>query len=560
MMHQIKQMTTTWMPEVLLIGGGLLLRLWFALLPLETLLTLLEDDAWMVAAIARHWALGHGITADGVNPTNGFQPLYPLTLGTLPYLLAPDNLAFGFRANLLLCALLNTLALLPLYGLLRGFAARPIALAGLAIVALNPLLVRVSVNAMETSLAFLLLLLFWWYALVRPPATLNDAAVLGVLAALVGLARLDTLIAVALVGVWLLWRELRQRRVPLLSLTTLLFAAPLLVPYFVRNLVGFGSLMPSSGRAVAYMHSYRESFAFSSGLQLVAYQPAFDLTWAPAWLLLPGMLVLVWLFWLLPPAQRWRIAPLPLYVLALTFYYSYLQQQGRPRYYIGAAAVVVLLLCAALHTLAERMPQVRRAVPVWVAGAVAVVAVLLNTTLFAFHMTHAAQAPYQAQPAMYQAALWIRAHLPHDAVLAAQNSGIFQYYSGHVVINADGKLNHEIIPALETRTLDVYLRYKGVTHIVDLEGVGRYVEFYSSAMSEAPTHPERSALETLQVYARLAAAKLGIGAPVHLDERVPTRITQPFESMTAEVQTFPLPNDPQQAVVIYWLEEHFGLR
>ena len=99
--------TKRYWPEIALVSLGMLLRLAFASLPLQTLLLLLEDDAWMVTAIARHWALGHGITADGLNPTNGFHPLYPLTLGALPYLLRPDDLDFGFRANLLICALLN---------------------------------------------------------------------------------------------------------------------------------------------------------------------------------------------------------------------------------------------------------------------------------------------------------------------------------------------------------------------------------------------------------------------------------------------------------------------
>src|SRR5689334_646588 len=42
---------------------GMVLRLAFALLPLSIHLIVLEDDAWMVTAIARNLALGHGITA-----------------------------------------------------------------------------------------------------------------------------------------------------------------------------------------------------------------------------------------------------------------------------------------------------------------------------------------------------------------------------------------------------------------------------------------------------------------------------------------------------------------
>jgi len=211
---------------------GLALRLAFALLPRHAFFLLLEDDAWMIAAIARHFALGHGITADGLNPTNGFHPLYPLTIGSFPYLLAPDHLDAGFRANLLLCALLGSLALLPFYGLVRAFASRPVALAGLAVLALNPFLVRVSVNAMETSLALLLLLTLWWYALVVKPQGRAGHIAMGILAGLAVLARLDALIAAGMLGLVLLGHELRQRRVPWRSLEFGGTVAAVLAPYF----------------------------------------------------------------------------------------------------------------------------------------------------------------------------------------------------------------------------------------------------------------------------------------------------------------------------------------
>lgn len=559
--------------------AGLALRLAFALLPLQTLLALLEDDAWMVAAIARHWALGHGVTADGLTPTNGFHPLYPLTLGAIPYLVTPD-LDFGFRANLLICALLSALALVPAYGLLRIVARRPMALAGLAVLSINPLLTRVTVNSMETSLALLLLLTLWWYWLARPPATPRAAAVLGVLAALAGLARLDTLLAGALLGVPLLSRELRARRFPALSLTYAAVAGALVLPYFARNLLVFGSLSPSSGRALSYLHSYRESFVFGSGLQLIAYQPAIDMGWASPAVLATATLLVVALYLTLPRPSRERLLPLAAYALILTFYYSYMQQDGKPRYYVGVGVVLTLVLTGWLdHWLAAgRLPAPGSAgeaslpvaaAPAQGAGApsarsrlvgpaLAAAAIVLNAALFAGYVLEVTRAPYLAQPAMYQAALWIDANLPPEARIGAQNSGIQQYYSGRVVLNFDGKLNHEIIPVLARRELDVYLRSRGIEYIVDLPEVSDYVEFYSASLSDAEPHPEISSLEKLRIYGRLIAARLGIGPPVDLPVREPRQVRVPFEDVTTVVQTFPLPNDASRAVTIYRLEPAFG--
>lgn len=553
-------------PVALLVVAGLLLRLAFALLPAQMHFMLLEDDAWMVTAIARHWALGHGITADGVSPTNGFHPLYPLTLGALPYLLRPDDLDSGFRANVIITALLNTLALLPLSGLLHLVARRSVALAGLAVVALNPFFIRVSVNAMETSLALLLLLSLWWYALAREPgrAEVTGGVILGVLAGLAGLARLDTLVAVGLLGLVLAWREVMERRcIPIVSGSYAATAGLVLLPYFARNLLVFGNFSPSSGRALSYMHSYRESFAFTSGLQLAAYQPAIDLTWAPPWVLL---LVVAWLAGMvltIPSVQRRMLAPLLLYTVAITFYYAYLQQQGSPRYYVAVGVVVVVLVCAWADRLLGRIvdgqhtpqsPPLVARLPLLVMVGV----VVLNTGMFLSHVTTLQNAPYLAQPSMYQAARWIATNLPPEARLAAQNSGVFQYYSEHMVLNIDGKLNNEIIPVLEKRQLDNYLRSKDIAYIVDLPGVSDYIEFYSSNMSEAPAHHEMSSLGKLFTYARLVAAKLGLGAPVQLDVREPQRVLHPFEAFSTIVRVFPLPNDPSQGVTIYRLAEDFG--
>ncbi len=551
------------LPELLILLGAAVLRFGFALLPLDLLAMLLEDDAWMVAAIARHWAIGNRITADGVNPTNGFHPLYPLTLGALPYLAVPtaalEHLQAGFRVNLLICAALSTLTLLPFYAMLRHAAPRPLALAGLALLAFNPLLIQVSVNAMETSLALLLLVTLWWQLLTRPAPELSlvQAAGLGGLAGLTILARLDNALAVAYLGLWLVWQELRARQWPIRSVTFGGVAGLVLLPYFARNWLIFESLSPSSGRALAYMHSYSGSFTYTSGLQLLAYPPALDLTTAPQWMLALGILGLAGMYLTLPRAQRGMFTPLVLYSLTLALYYGYVQQQGRPRYYVTVAFVIVLLVCAWLAAQLATRPQAIRLVPV---GAAAVVAVLIgyNSLMWVRSTVATINAPYQAQPAMFAAARWMSANLPEDAVIAAQNSGIFQYYSNRLVINIDGKLNHEIVPILEQRQLDRYLHARGVEYVVDLPSVAGYIEFYSASLSDARPHRELSALEKLGIHARRFAARIGIGAPVVLPERVPERVIVPFSDVSQIVQEFPLPNDPDQAVTIYLLLPQFG--
>jgi len=57
---------------------GLVLRLALAWQPFQFQLErgALVDDAFYSLTVARHIAQGHGLSFDGLHPTNGFQPLY----------------------------------------------------------------------------------------------------------------------------------------------------------------------------------------------------------------------------------------------------------------------------------------------------------------------------------------------------------------------------------------------------------------------------------------------------------------------------------------------------
>ena len=557
------KLLSRWWPEATVLALGLVLRLWWAGLPLSTLFQVLEDDAWMVAAIARQWALGHGITADGLTPTNGFHPLYPLTLGALPFLVAPDALDGGFRANMLICAGLNALALGPWYGLLRHLVTRRVALFGLAVIALNPFWVRASVNAMETSLALLCLATLWWYAL-RPGAWTNRRGItLGVLAAVATLARLDSLLAAGWLGLWLLatwrWRNGGSWRLPTPAIAFGLTTALLLAPYFVRNVLVFGAFAPSSGRALSYLHSYRESFTFTGGVQLLAYNPAINLQWLPTPVLALLIAGLAGVVWLLRRSCAARLAPLVLYALSVAFYYSYLQQQGSPRYYGGVGFALVALLCCGLEALTQRMARRVHAVrsSAFMVGLVVLVCGLnaLETVNF-FRQQRTSRTI--GQPAMYETARWIAANLPPDAIVGAQNSGIMQYYTERVVLNFDGKLNHEIIPVLEQRRLNTYLYSKGVRYVVDLPEVAQYLEFYSNRYTDAPAHQEIGSVGKLMIYARLLAHKVGLGPTVALDVREPTAIKRRFGEDAEVIHAVPLPNDASRAVTVFRLLPGFG--
>jgi hypothetical protein len=578
-MIQTKTTTLTLRQAALILAlVGLGLRLAFALLPLSIHLIVLEDDAWMVTAIARNFALGRGITADGVNPTNGFQPLYPLTLGAIPYLVAPNALDAGFTVNLMFCALLNALAAWPLWILARRFGGEVAGLIAVALFALNPLIIRASVNAMETSLG-LVLLLTLFVAFYRLDQTrVRNVLLLALLTALAVLARLDASLAFAAVTLTMVLRMLiegqqangentrgirntiltklqqpssfiifRSSLVGLYIVTTLF----LLVPYFAFNYAVSRTLGPSSGAALAYMHSFGPEYALSNGLKGFYYNSAFYLEWAGTLPLLLLPLVVLGLIVFVLRRKLFEALPLLLYIPVPLLYYGYLLQQFKARYFLGFSTVLIILLAWIGAELLHRGPNRQM-----------VLAVLSATTALILFNTFGAyrwyqkevNQPGQTQPTSYRAALWIRDNLPPNALIGAKNSGIYQYYSGHTVLNIDGKLNHEIIPAMEHRILLDYLRRR-VTYLVDREQtLAQHVMFYSEQFGDTAHHRTPTLLERITIYWKLAVNALQLGPPPDLasppDNFSPSR---PFSYAAEIVQTFVRPNDTRNPVVVYRL-------
>jgi hypothetical protein len=541
---------------------GLILRLAFALLPLQAHLILLEDDAWMVTAIARNAALGLGVTADGVNSTTGFQPLYPLTLGALPYLVAPEALDAGFTVNLAICALLGAMATLPLWLLARRFGGEAAGLIAVALYTLNPYLIRLSVNGMETSLGLLLLLTLFAAFYALDLRRIRHLLLLALLTALATLARLDASLAFVAISATLLLRAslaasgaLRVRiaaalpdigRVALYCTATLL----LLTPYFAFNYGIAGSFGPSSGAALAFMQSYRGSFYLSNGLSAFYQNSAVYLDWLPS---LAVKLVIVVAaavtLYLLIGRRLAQALPLLLFIPVPPLYYGYYLQQIRERYFVGLSAILIILIAWAGAELWRRRPQPLTAGLL----AVATVVIIALNSYEAVSFYHRMRShPELTQPTSYRAALWIRDNLPADALIGAKNSGIYQYYSGHTVLNIDGKLNHEILPAMQQRALLDYLRARGVAYLVDREEtMARHVMLYSAQFGPAPLHHTPSVGERLTIYGRMIANLFGANLPLELDDPRLFQPSRPFADAAEIVMRFERPNDTLNPVVVY---------
>jgi len=152
----------------------------------------LLDDSFYYFTIARNAADGLGLTFDGINPTNGFHPLWMLTL----LLLWPLG---GIKAGLVAGALFGAFTVLLAHRLVaRATGSSWAGTAAALCTAANPALYITWINGLETSLALLGLSLFLWYSgrPTAPEQATRRALVLGLLAGLTTLARTDYVLLV----------------------------------------------------------------------------------------------------------------------------------------------------------------------------------------------------------------------------------------------------------------------------------------------------------------------------------------------------------------------------
>src|SRR3954447_1376595 len=163
------------------------------------------EDGFYALSVARHLALGDGITADGVTSTNGFQPLWSFLCAPL-YALAGGDRILGLR----LTQLLGTLLWLAFAGILgvyaRDLARRhglrgDVAAAVAVVVALGSVSVfRLFHNGLETGL-LLVLVCAAVVVLDRGGAwTARRVVGVGLLLGAIAWARLDAVAFVAAVG------------------------------------------------------------------------------------------------------------------------------------------------------------------------------------------------------------------------------------------------------------------------------------------------------------------------------------------------------------------------
>jgi hypothetical protein len=228
--------------EAGLIILSLLFHLYVIFSPADSLVNwYTSDDAFYYFQVARNVANGQGATFDGINLTNGFHPLWMLVCIPV-FSLAKFDLFLPLRLLALISAALNTAAGILLYRLLKKYLSQGVAALTALVWVFTPSIHLVIVQrGMETSISafFLVWLLYlvnrWRDDPALPP---KKSVLLGLVAGLAILARLDNVFVVLLVGIWFVMgtASVYLRTVAVGDLA-LIFASGLL-SYYIRLRAG----------------------------------------------------------------------------------------------------------------------------------------------------------------------------------------------------------------------------------------------------------------------------------------------------------------------------------
>ncbi len=421
---------------------------------MEHALFLLWDDSFYYLEIARNIAAGRGSTFDGLQPTNGYHPLWMSVCVKLFSAGIPD--AWAPRAVLVLGLALWGGVLL---ALLRR--APPVAMAAGVLLGTQAFVLKAIANGMESTVvvvvqaAILLLALRHGETLSRPERRVARLS-LSILLACAFLARTDggllALSAIAGIG----WQARRHgwRTVARVALELGTLPALTLVSFLATNRALFGHAMQVSGEL-------KRVTPHGFGLVAVVIAVAIAAT-----LLLrpprPGAGPLSTRLWAAP----WYPAFLALHV----GYYLGFQEYPRQWYFAPDVLWLVYLAPAAVEALATRAradadPGSESRAALLATGPLLVVlgmAWLLGL--------RSAADPGFLPPRLADIAVAREADriLPADAVIGSWDAGLVGWTSRHPVVNLDGVVaSHAYLHALRTGTTAAYLRQLGVTHVLN---------------------------------------------------------------------------------------------
>jgi len=492
----------------------------FLFLPINSLLAWFQtDDAFYYFVTARNISEGLGSTFDGIALTNGYHPLWMLICVPV-FSLARFNPFLPLRIIILLQTVLNTTAGILLYRLGRRYIPRQAALVIAVIWLFVPSIYStLMIGGVESTLNGLMLIAVL-FSTTWSCQDLLDARerqkrflVTGILSGLAILARLDNAFFIALMGLWLLsrniftfsgfkvtvsktWHEILKLLVA--------YSLPLLLlvgGYLLWNFTKFDSIFPISGMVKHWWgvisgdpygtppgtlrELYYETFT-STDKNIVPFWLPYSLgqsvvEWANQILVKIGLSPLMKTLWvalglglllLIDRSFSYRaivglsLIPLSLGCITQVLYYKLSGHVAtRSWYWISEMLLTVLLIGVVLGILIRAIRDRRNEKFIaWVGSTIIIGLIMFSYVRYfqsSFLRVNQGQHPYLA------VSEWLEEETEEDAVIGIAASGSTAYFTrDRTIVNLDGLINgFEYFNRLQSDEALAYLSLIGADYI-----------------------------------------------------------------------------------------------
>lgn len=426
------------------------------------------DDAFYILSVARNIANGRGITIDGIHLTNGFQPLIGAIYAVI-FWIAGDpwtaiRMTMIFNAFVAAATVLAVAVVARRLGRARPDTRvwqRPAVIAAF-FWACSISIFHQTTNGLETALYSLTL------SLVLREYLRSDVSAwrLGVLLGVSVLARIDAAILVTILVGFDLWRGRYRFAIVEGSLAFIVS-----LPWWVYNLVYFGSLMPTSGQAerswpTVLAEQLNRLLETLNDIAVVLIYTPHDLSIALRTLVSCVIAVVIVFVFRNTSIRRVvkdldRIFPFLLFGVLLAIYYTFYFRA--PHFiirYLQPLRIVALLAwaVAASELLSNYSSGTRRWLTTSIAGGFVIVALGFGANRYIAFYDKA------EGPEFYNMGAWANSH--SNERIGMLQSGITGFIAPNVV-NLDGKVNAEALRAHQHGQLGEYIRKEGFTYIAD---------------------------------------------------------------------------------------------
>jgi len=191
----------------------------------------IRDDAFFYFKVAQNISEGRGSTLDGVNPTNGYHPLWMIVCIPI-FALARFDIILPLRIMVIVSGAISAATGVLLYRLIGRTLSHPAAMLGAAYWCFDRAIhYNVTMFGLETGLtaltmtAFLLALSRLEPDFRRKPLASRHLWTLGGLAVAMLFSRLDTIFLAALAGMWILLRGASIRSFIFFDFAVIVFSA-----------------------------------------------------------------------------------------------------------------------------------------------------------------------------------------------------------------------------------------------------------------------------------------------------------------------------------------------